>query len=743
MDNLNDLNEHQLIAVTTDSQHVRVVAGAGSGKTRVLTYRVCHLINEFNAAPWSILAITFTNKAANEMKKRIVNMIPECEKDLNIKTFHSFAAAFLRREITNIGFPASFTILDEEDQTKLLKDIAFEMGYKRSDKIVGVAQNYISSCKLKEKYPEDVTIKQVSFFDEKTCLEIYTRYEEEKNKILSLDFDDLLLKANYILSEFPSIRMKWQSRISHILVDEFQDTNDVEYKFLNLLLKPESSLYVVGDPDQTIYTWRGANQNIILDLSKRFPDMETIILDRNYRSTQTILDSANKLIQNNKYRVPKNLYTEANPGDPIFVRSAPSSREEASFVAREIKKLVNVDHYKYSDIVILYRSSYVTVDFESALTENNIPYMIYGGLKFYQRREIKDVLAYFHLIVNIKDDISFERIMNVPRRGIGETTINKIKEEAKVADKSIYEYICSVDSSDSQAPSKAINSLKALILLIEKTKEDISKSEEIYAKILEDMIVSIGYYDYLKADDDGEERLENVKALFADIRHFLKEHPDSTFDEYLQNIALLSAQDDMIDGQHVSLMTVHTAKGLEYPIVFLIRFNQGIFPNNRALVESGYKGMEEERRLAYVAITRAMKKLYLTYAGDYSYVLGSTLSPSQFFKESGNEIKNNYSSDYSMWKSPKKTNTYSFDDGKNNDFEPDKPVSYTQDFSSNTNGLDESDWKVGDIVIHKTLGKGVVTALEGDGIIEVNFENHGKKSIMGNHPSVSKGGQAA
>lgn len=734
-----ELNEKQYEAVTTCFPNVRIIAGAGSGKTRVLTYRIAYLISELNVMPWKILAITFTNKVANEMKNRIVRMIPEAEKDLTIKTFHSFAAMFLRREISLIGFPQSFTILDEEDQIKLVKDIVAELGFRRGDKIVGKAINYIGSQKLHERYPDDINIVKELFEDEKLCLQIYTRYEEEKTKQFSLDFDDLLLKAIYILENFPTTRIRWQERYDHILVDEFQDTNDVEYKFLKLLSKPSTCHYVVGDPDQTIYTWRGANQDIILNLQKDFLDMETIILNRNYRSTEKILNSANKLIAHNKMRVKKDLYTENEEGKPIVVHKCPSSKSEADYVSREINKLIQVDGYSYKDIAILYRSNYITMDFETSLVKNQIPYRIFGGQKFYQRREIKDVLAYFHLITNVKDDISFDRIINVPRRGIGDTTVNTLKQEAEEHHLSMYEYIRDLDieTEHSELPRKAVNSLKTMIMVIEKAREDINKNEEVFSKILEEMIYSFGYNEYLMKEDDGEERIENVKALFQDIRHYLKSNPDSTFDEYLQNIALISAQDELIDGEYVTLMTVHTAKGLEYPVIFVVRLNAGVFPHVRSFAENGYKGLEEERRLCYVAMTRAKKLLYLTFAGDYSYVLGGNLLPSQFLKESGNEIAEK--NDYNPFRSNKRQTSFHFDDGPNMTFSLDEPIK--QDFSQEVNDVDE--WNVGDIVEHKTLGRGVVIELEGDGIIKVKFDQHGVKSIMGNHPSVSKGGHQA
>ena len=735
----NDLNENQYNAVTTEAQHVRVIAGAGSGKTRVLTYRISYLISELGVEPWKILAITFTNKVANEMKTRVLRMVPEASKDLSIKTFHSFAAFFLRHEISALGFPTSFTIIDEEDQTKLVKDIAAEMGFKRGDKIVGVTLDYIGKQKLFERYPDDINIVKPAFEDEKTCLEIYHRYEEEKFKNLSLDFDDLLLLTNRILEDYPDIRIKWQNRFDHILIDEFQDTNDIEYKMINYLKKPMTSLYVVGDPDQTIYTWRGANQKIILELNKRYYDMITIVLDRNYRSTQAILNSANKLIAYNKLRVTKNLYTEEQMGEPVIVHASPTGRLEADYVAREITKLKQFGGYQFKDIVLLYRSNYITRDFEASLMRYQIPYKIYGGTKFYQRREIKDVLSYFHLITNVKDDISFSRIINVPRRGVGETSEQEIKEEAKSANKSLYEYIRDVDPKDSNVSKKIINSLKTMVACIEIARTDIAKNEEVFSKILEDMIWSLGYQEYLLKEDDGDERLENVRALFEDIRHYLKNNPESSFDEYLQNIALLSAQDEVVDGDFVTLMTVHTAKGLEYPVVFVVRFNQGVFPNMRAVSESGYLGMEEERRLAYVAMTRAKTKLYLTLSNDYSYVINNALVPSQFLKESGNEVLVTRENNPFRSNKTTKQKEYHFDDGDHLTFENEAPTK--MDLDDPTNGI--TDWHVGDIVIHKKLGRGVVISLEGDDIIKVDFEEHGIKSILGTHPSVSKGGHDA
>ena len=731
------LNDKQLLAVESNSQYLRIVAGAGSGKTRVLTYRISYLISQLHVQPWKIVAITFTNKVANEMKNRVLSIAPEASKDLTIRTFHSFAAYFLRQEIEILAYPSNFTILDEEDQTKVIKDIAVSMGYKKNDPIIKKTIAYIGSNKLKEKYPQDIKIAHERFEDEKVCLEIFEEYEIVKLKQSALDFDDLLLKTNQILASYPMIQARWRNRIDYILVDEFQDTNDTEYKMIKYLLKPSASLYVVGDPDQTIYTWRGANQNIILHLNDDFPGLETVILNQNYRSTQNILDSANKLISHNKYRVPKDLFTNNIKGHEITVRGLDSGTGEASYVAREIITLRETQHYRYSDIVLLYRSNYLTLDFEKALMAKKIPYVIYGGIKFYQRMEIKDVLAYFRLINNYKDDISFERIINVPKRGIGETSVNLIKNCALEHDLSLYEYICS-DYADEDLPERVVNTLRSMIARIEHAKDELKENDEIFAKTLEDLISDIGYYEYLKTQEEGEDRIDNVKSLFDDLRHYLQNNVDATFEEYLQNVALVSAQDDIQDGDHVTLMTVHTAKGLEFPVVFVVRLDQGIFPSNRALLEGGYMAEEEERRLAYVAFTRAKERLYLTFSGGYNYVVGTNLVESQFIKESGNSSQNRPTSFNGGFRyQPKPQRKYTFDDIRGDDsvsFDDEPHIVQEEPKSNNI-----SNWEVGDIVIHQKFGRGVVKSLEGDNIIVVEFKDHGQKTLLGTHHMISKG----
>ncbi len=729
------LNDKQFQAVSTSSKYVRVVAGAGSGKTRVLTYRISYLVGEKGVKPSSIVAIAFTNKVANEMKQRAIDLLNGHGDGVQVSTFHSWCAKFLRREIDVINFPNNFTIMDEEDQTTLVKNIAIENGYKRNDPIVKQALGFIGYHKMIGKYPEDVKISKFSTDTEKKILQFYHLYEQRKNEMLSLDFDDLLLKTVQILSEFPGIRKHYQNSITNILVDEFQDTNDVQYSLIKLLMNTDTSLYVVGDPDQTIYTWRGANQDIILNFIHDFPCAETIILDRNYRSTKTILNTANKLISHNKKRVPKDLYTENEDGEKIIAKCLSSREEEAKFVLDQIEqiKLKNSD-VKYNDIAILYRASYLTLPFENEFMRRRIPYQIYGGIKFYQRKEVKDVLAYFRLIYNSKDDISFERIINVPRRGIGDSSMDVLKMEKDNAGLSYYDYIKNIQNYSTMLKSKVIVSLSFLVEKVEKTKAKLAEGLEAYPKILEDFITEINYFEYLSNDDDADERLGNVKTLFDNIIDYLKVNPDSSFEQYLQDASLQSSQDEINDKDHVNLMTIHVAKGLEFDYVFVVSLIDGIFPSEKTLFENdGDEGMEEERRLCYVAFTRARKELFVTCNTSYSFVLSDKSKQSPFFMEAGLSTRESYNDKYKMNKPIWKYSNTLFDDIKppfeveEKNIEPVEPV---------TNGI--ISWEIGDIVIHDKFGRGVVTQIIDDTIIQVNFEKYGIKSMLANHKMMHK-----
>ncbi len=732
------LNERQYEAVSSTAKYARVVAGAGSGKTRVLTYRISYLISEMNVRPSSIVAIAFTNKVAAEMKTRALSILNGRGYGVHVSTFHSYCASFLRKEIDVLDFPNNFTIMDEEDQTKLVKDIGVENGYKRNDELVKKALSFIEYYKCIGTYPDDVVIDKHADEDVKKCLKFYHIYEQKKNAMLALDFDDLLLRTIEILETYPDIRRRWQSSISNILVDEFQDTNDVQYKLIRLLMNEDTSLYVVGDPDQTIYTWRGANQKIILNFTKDFPTAETIILDRNYRSTKNILDCANKLIAYNKKRVPKDLYTNNNIGDKVVARSLPSREKEAIYVLDKIAEIRKKNPLlKYSDFAILYRAAYLTLPFENEFMKRRIPYKIYGGVKFYQRKEVKDVLAYFRLILNSEDDISFERIINVPKRGIGESTIAQLKAEKTIAGVSYFNYLNNIGDYHTELKSKTIVSLTFVIQKILNIREKLKENVEAYPAILEDFIRDIGYYEYLSNDDEGDDRLKNVKTLFDNIIDYLKKNPDSSFEDYLVDTSLQTSQDEMDDQDHVNLMTIHVAKGLEFDYVFVVSLIEGVFPSDRTVFESE-DGLEEERRLCYVAFTRAKKELFATCNNSYSFILQDKSKESRFFEEADLNVNEGsserYQSNKPSWLTSSIFNDYQY---------VEKPKKEIITPHTETNGI--TDWAIGDVIRHDKFGEGVVTAIIDETIIEVDFKTCGKKSLMANHHMIhreDKGGDA-
>ena len=743
MDFKKSLNERQFEAVTTAYPFVRIVAGAGSGKTRVLTYRIAYLISEMNFAPWRILAITFTNKVANEMRERIIKLVPEVGSSLKILTFHSFCARFLREEIGVIGYPSTFTIFDEDDQEKLMKTIAADRGLRRSDEIVRLTLNFLAKHKMEGRYPEDVDEKTIKFYKRnEECLDFWIEYETRMKKMLALDFDDLLIKTVNILRDFSQVRSKWQKRFDHILIDEFQDTNDIQAHLLHLLMRKDTCLYVVGDPDQTIYTWRGANQGIILDTAYTYFDkhmhiipaidneMETIILNRNYRSTQTILDAANALISHNKMRVEKELFTENEKGSAVMQYQARTIDDEASWVVEQITRLAREQvNFSFSQVAVLFRAAYLTLPLEKALTRRQIPYVVYGGIRFYQRAEVKDVLAYWRIINNPNDEVSFLRIINIPRRNLGDQSLNLLKNKARENEYSVYEFLKYTEAGKWGLRPSTTKNIDQLLSIIDEYKKKLNDNYEAYSELLREYIADVGYLEYLRNLEDGADRLENIDALIDDVRSYLKVNPTSNFEEYLQNVTLLSAQDDIEDSNRLLLMTVHTAKGLEFPYVFVFGLNEGVFPSNRTLEESAYIGEEEERRLCYVAFTRAQKELYLSCNNDYSFVLNARNLPSRFFKEAG-----------LMFHVPKRyggsflADIPIFTDSKNNKQEKPPVVLVDQPVKMET-------WQVGDKVRHDTFGIGVVEEVIGETIIAVEFINEGRKKLMGNHPAIHKIGE--
>lgn len=732
----NELNEKQYEAVTSNDQYLRIIAGAGSGKTRVLTFRVAYLIKEMGYSPYEILAITFTNKVAREMKERALKLLDDDKNTrLNIFTFHAWCNRFLRTEIKYLDIPSTFMIFDDDDQERCLKLVAEDLGYRKSDPVVKEALSFIHYNKMLGKLPSDVVFKRTNLHDSE-LMKFFVGYEKKKSSMYALDFDDLLIYSIKILVENEAVREKYRYRYKHILIDEFQDTNDVQYKLLKLLCNEETSIYVVGDPDQTIYTWRGANQKIILDIEKSFSPMKTIILNENYRSTAAILNASNKLISFNKERVPKDLFTEKGEGRAIEVNTFDNGKMEGIFIANKICELKKLQRdFSYKDVCVLYRSSYLSVAIENALVSRRIPYKIYGGLKFYSRREVKDCLAYFHILINEEDDVSFERIINIPRRKIGDTSLTILKTEARENGVAMIPYLRNIHQYGSKLKGSVVSSLDELFKLMDETKLKLDENLEAYSEVLNQFIINIGYYKYLEDDDDFKDRTENVKALINDVRNYLKEHAESNFVEYLQNVSLLSAQDEIEGIDVVSLMTVHTAKGLEFKNVFVIGMAQGVFPNGRALEERGNEGIEEERRLCYVAFTRAQERLYVSSNREYNYMLKTGNVPSEFLKEAG-LIK----SRPVLFGGQNANNGF----GRTNNtpiYKADYNNIYGQETRNNNvinlkinNGIT---WSIGDAAIHKTFGEGVVKEVDGD-IIVIDFKNFGKKTLMANHPSLSK-----
>ncbi len=628
-DYLKVLNEQQYEAVTTSSQYVRIIAGAGSGKTRVLTTRIVYIIKNWGIDARKVLAITFTNKAANEMRSRVNVQLPEDAGKVHLSTIHSFCVMVLRQEIKHLGYPTNFTILDPDDQKSILKEAfkALDIDSKKYNN--GTLLEYIANMKYAGFDEQEALNRAYNYFEQGKA-KIYGYYLKRQDQLFALDFDDLLLWTNRILKTYPDVRSKWQKKYQFILVDEFQDIDNVQYELIQLLATPNTYIYVVGDPDQTIYTWRGANINIIMNFENDFKPCQTIVLERNYRSTQNILGAANSLIKFNKNRVKKDLFTANEEGKKIVHYKAPSEDEEAYYVSKKILDLLK-QGYDYDDIAILYRSNYLSRPFEKSLIDCRIPYVIYGGIRFYERQEIKDALSYLRMLVT-EDDLSLKRIINVPKRGIGNKTVDALLETARQNDTTMFQVM------KTAAVSPRLR--RTFDELIEKIEDWKKRSENmLLEQILQMVIEESGYKTMLETSEDSKdiERLENIKELINDMHDFNEYNPDGKLDDYLQMVSLYSDIQANKDGKFVSLMTVHSAKGLEFKNVFVIGLNDGIFPSEKSMAE-GIKGLEEERRLAYVAFTRAMENLFITESMGYSYTTSSAKTPSRFIDEIDDEF---------------------------------------------------------------------------------------------------------
>ena len=684
-DYLLGLNQQQYQAVTTKSQYVRVVAGAGSGKTRVLTTRVVYLVENWGISPENILAITFTNKAANEMKKRLEAQLGLDKSKAQVSTIHSFCVRVLRQEIRREGYPSNFTILDGDDQKSIIKEAIKVLDYTEDkDLKIPTILSHISNDKCAGLSPKDILEKSNNYYYEKVA-HIYEYYDNRCHELYALDFDDLLLWTNKILEKYPNVRKKWQDKYQFILVDEFQDIDNVQYKLITLLANPNTYIYVVGDPDQTIYSWRGADINIIMQFEKEFKGTETIILNKNYRSTQNILNGANSLISYNKRRVKKDLVTENKEGSKILHCCAANDESESLFVAEKIDSLVKKG-YKYQDIAILYRSNYLSRSVEKELIAFGIPYIIYGAVRFYDRAEIKDMLCYLRMMT-VKDDLSLKRVINTPKRGIGQKSVDDLFVVARNNRISCFD---AIDIYEGSAKTKMLKFKGQVLDWIERSKDQpISKTFEM-------LFSESGLRNQLENSNDpsDEDRQENVKELLNDITQYEQELPEATLDDYLANVALYSDIQNNTDEDHITLMTVHSAKGLEFKNVFVIGMSEGIFPAMKSL-EDGINGLEEERRLAYVAYTRAKENLFITDNRAYSYSVASEKQTSRFVKE----IDSEYIDEYGSSSQRKATNV---------DYV--SPINLSNEAISSK----KSKYKVGDMVYHDILGKGVITKIDGN-----------------------------
>lgn len=718
MELVQNMNENQLKAILKTQGAVMVIAGAGSGKTRVLTNRIAYLIAEKNVLESSILAITFTNKAAKEMKERIYSLVGETSKYIWINTFHSMCVRILRQHIDLLGYNKNFTILDTSEQKTIIKNIVKELNLSEDSYQPNTILKIISNSKNSMISVNEMKA-QARFGFMKNVAEIYEYYQKYLKKNSVLDFDDLMLKTIVLFEKHPEVLAIYQNKFEYIHVDEYQDTNVIQYKLIKMLSEVHKNICVVGDDDQSIYSWRGACSDNIINFEKDYEDVEVIFLDQNYRSNSTILDAANAVIKNNTDRKDKALWSENKGGDKITVYSAANDKDETDDIAKKILDLKAQD-IDYKDIAILYRANYLSRSMENSCMAFGIPYKLIGSLKFLQRQEIRDLLAYMNVIVNRNDEFSLRRIINVPKRGIGASSMAKIDNYAEQYGLSLFEALKNIDMIG--VSKKIITNIHLLTQLIEKY----SQTEQ-YS--IEDLIVGIykdsGYESMLKesADAYAESRIENISELVSSAKQFSSMN-DNLID-FISEMSLTSDADDENEDDSVVLSTVHAAKGLEYRVVFIMGLEENLFPSIRDAEssEDERNKMEEERRLAYVAITRAKEKLFMSYA-NRRMQFGS--------------IKNNKRSRF-LDEVPNKLMHFESGFGATaNDSGESQLESVTKFISRLSPKIKIADkpktdvrtnYVVGDIVVHKKFGEGKVLSIEKDSV-KVDFEKVGPKILL-------------
>ena len=625
---LENLNEQQYQAVTTTEGYVRVIAGAGSGKTKALTSRYAYLVEALGINAANILCVTFTNKAANEMRNRVRRLVGEGNDYGYITTYHGFCVKVLREDINKVQYPKQFVIMDVEDQKTILRDVYEELGinskdcsHKQAIKHIGILKESTNYLDYIADGKDVITGSEQLLKDSKVLLDqVFLKYLEKQQRNFALDFNDLINFTVYIFGKYTDVLEKWQQRLFYIQVDETQDSSPKQFYLVDTLSQKHKNLFVVGDPDQTIYEWRGAKPELLVDFDKNYPNTQTVIMNQNYRSTPNILKLSNYIIKNNKIRIDKDMFTNNPNGVDVVHYHAKSDFDEGLFVVAEIQKLVKENQSKYADFAILYRANHISRMIEQSLIKEQIPYSIWGGIRFFERKEIKDVLSYLRLIV-FGDDLSFLRIINTPSRKLGKVWINSIKQLAEQNNISLYETI-EANSLNRQSAIEFIN----LITDFKKRKDEVLVSD-----LVREILDKTGLTEMYRADGD-EERLENIKELQNAIIALENDDTEKlTLENYLQEIALYTDMDvDNNKADRVKLMTIHTAKGLEFPYVFLCGFSDGVLPSYMSMKE---KRLEEERRLTYVAITRAEKAFYMTESEGYNFQTGMSKFPSRFLWE--------------------------------------------------------------------------------------------------------------
>ncbi|GIO28003.1 DNA helicase PcrA [Ornithinibacillus bavariensis] len=724
-DLIQGLNKQQQEAVKHTEGPLLIMAGAGSGKTRVLTHRIAYLMEEKGVSPRNILAITFTNKAAREMKERVSKLVGPEGVDMWVSTFHSMCVRILRRDIDRIGYSRSFTILDSGDQLSVVKQVLKELNIDTKQFDPRAMQGQISSAKNELVTAEEYANNAANFYDRQVA-RVYEGYEKILRKNQSLDFDDLIMQTIHLFKRVPEVLEYYQRRFQYIHVDEYQDTNHAQYILVKQLANRFQNLCVVGDSDQSIYRWRGADISNILSFEKDYPTAKTVFLEQNYRSTKSILEAANTVIANNPGRKPKNLWTENPDGKKLMYYQGVTEQDEALYITDKIQELVRKEGVSPSDIAILYRTNAQSRAVEDIFMKSGLSYQMVGGMRFYDRKEIKDMVAYLRLITNPDDDLSFERVVNEPKRGIGKTSIEKLRNYATENGLSFYQAVEEVDFTGvSKKAAIALAEFGNLIKTLNQQQEFLTATD-----MVEQVLERSGYEEMLKNERsiEAQSRLENLEEFMTVTKNFEETSEDKSLITFLTELALI-ADIDRVDEEDpdsqdkVTLMTLHSAKGLEFPIVFLIGMEENVFPHSRAMFDD--EEMEEERRLAYVGITRAEKQLYLTNAKMRTLYGRTNMNPiSRFINEIPEElIEGIEQARESMFgTSPSFENRFGSHSRSpfGGDSKINKPSEQPQlrrraERLQTTTGAENETWKPGDKAEHKKWGIGTVVKVQGEG----------------------------